>query len=774
MTDSDNDPLSTGAGLGILGQLTAADEHSLIGRELDGYRITEFIAEGGMSRVYRAERSDGSFERDVAIKVSAVSGFSPAMRERFMQEQSVLAGLNHAHISQLYDARVTDEGWPYIVMELVDGRPVTDFSEERSLSLDERLRLLIDVVDAVAYAHANLVVHRDIKPSNVLVTGDGRVKLLDFGIAKLLEGESAELTRAGAMTPRYASPEQLLGKPVSIASDIYQLGMLMAEVLTGRLPNADEALADAIRRSAEGRALSLADEVRRTLPGELVLIVEQCLRVDPGERYRDANALRDDLQAYLSGYPVSAVGQRTGYRIRKFVRRNTPAVVVSAIAIVAIVTGSIAYTVSVNEARRIAEAERDEADRQAEIARESLDFLTTVLNSADPNVAQRGSMTIREVLDKGVERIATELDDQPEIQSRLYLDLSGTYQNLGDRETQQRLIDLAEAPTLAAYGEASEQYLRLKLARGAKYYASGDYAHGKAYFEELIEEASTVLGADHRLTMHCRAQLGSNLWGLGDMQGFAETSAENLRHADESLGSGDPFTLNAAHNLAIATVNQGKLDEAVALASKYANIAEEAIGPGHTTTLSLLSILASAHGYNGDLDEELQLRRTIIDREILARGEQHPQVASAKVNLAYVYNDLGEFGEVERLFSDAVDIWTASHGADNPVTLRGRRNLAVFQARHGLDPDAVRDLEEVIALQIEKLGMEHPNTIESRLHRAEMMLRADSPDADAEIAAMSELGDRILGESSPIMQRFRQAIAEIREERDSADAAGPD
>ena len=159
MAGSEKDPFSTGAGLGVLSEISAGDQEALIGRELDGYRITGFIAEGGMSRVYRASRIDGSFERDVAIKLSAVSGFSSAMRERFMQEQSVLAGLNHPHISQLYDARVTDEGWPYIVMELVDGSPISLYCGEQSLSMNDTIRLMIDVVDAVAFAHSNLVVH---------------------------------------------------------------------------------------------------------------------------------------------------------------------------------------------------------------------------------------------------------------------------------------------------------------------------------------------------------------------------------------------------------------------------------------------------------------------------------------------------------------------------------------------------------------------------------------------------------------------------------------
>jgi len=762
MAGREDDPFPTGGGFEVLAGLSASEREGLIGRNLDGYRIGGLIAEGGMSTVYRAMRVDGSFERDVAIKVSPISGFSAAMRERFMREQGVLAGLNHPHISQLYDARLTEEGWPYIVMELIDGAPITEYCNAQSLSITERIRLLIDVIAAVSFAHANLVVHRDIKPSNVLVDANGSVKLLDFGIAKLLEDESRELTRATAMTPRYASPEQLLQKPVSIASDIYQLGLLMLEVLTGSVPTEHESLTEAIQRSADGRPLVLPATLRQAIPYEVTLVIEQCLRVEPGERYRDANALRDDVSDYLSGYPVSAAGQGSGYRIRKFVKRNSVAVLASTAAVLVLIAGGIAYTVSVNEARSIAEAERDEAERQAEIARKSLDFLTTVLNSADPNVAQAGSMTFREVLDAGVERIGIDLADQPEIQSRLYLDLSQTYQNIGDQEVQQQLIDLAEGPTREAFGENSEEFLGLRLARGTKFYRSGEYEEGKAYYEALLSDATRILGPGQTITLRARSALSNNLWGLGDMQGFTEISVENLRYADDALGSGDEFTLNAAHNLSIAWVNQGNYEEVIKLASKYAAIAEESLGPGHSTTLALLSILASAHGYTGDLEQELELRKLIIDRGMVARGKDHPDVGSAKVNLAYVYNDLEQYVEVERLFSEAVDIWTTSLGPENPTTLRGRRNLAVFQAQQGLNPDALRNLEQVIEIQSTNLGPEHPNTIESRLYRAELLLRRGAADVDSEIAAVSAVGDRILGENSPIMQRFREAIAALR------------
>lgn len=436
MAGSGKDPFSTGAGLGVLAELSAGDEAALVGRELDGYRITEFLAEGGMSRVYRASRIDGSFERDVAIKLSASSGFSAAMRERFMQEQNVLAGLNHAHIAQLYDARLTAEGWPYIVMELVDGSPVTRYCDEQALNVRQRVGLLINVVDAVAFAHANLVVHRDIKPSNVLVTKDGRVKLLDFGIAKLLEGKPDDLTRAGAMTPQYASPEQLLGKPISIASDVYQLGLLMAEVLGGSLPTEGETLTEAIQRSANGRPLTLPGAMRHSLPNDIALIIEQCLRIEPGDRYRDANSLRRDLEAYLSGYPVSAAGQRTGYRLAKFVQRNRGGVLSAILTILALVTATLVTGLKMIEA----EQQRDIAVYQQQRVQASNEFYSLLMEEIGD-----GAFTSVELVDRGRKLLESQFDSNQPYIAAVLSEVARRYGSLGERQREAELLAQAES-----------------------------------------------------------------------------------------------------------------------------------------------------------------------------------------------------------------------------------------------------------------------------------------------------------------------------------------
>ncbi|MEM1435341.1 MAG: protein kinase, partial [Pseudomonadota bacterium] len=320
----EEDRFPTGGALDLYASATDGGDgadHPLIGRRLGEYEVTGLIARGGMGVVFSAERADGTFERDVAIKISSGDVMGHDLRDRFLREQAILASLNHPNICQLFDAGVTDEGWPYFVMEKVVGDSVADYCRERQLSPDAICALMIQIVDATAFAHARLVVHRDLKPSNVMVTADGTPKLLDFGIAKLLEVD-AEQSTIRPMTPRYASPEQLLGREVTIASDLFQLGALLAELLTGRPLHVDETLETAVERAAQGRSVAVPAPPDGPLPRELRKIVEHCLRPDPENRYANATALQEDLTRYLQGRPVQAVGLTPLYRLRKFLKRN--------------------------------------------------------------------------------------------------------------------------------------------------------------------------------------------------------------------------------------------------------------------------------------------------------------------------------------------------------------------------------------------------------------------------------------------------------------------
>jgi len=397
---------------------------SLVGQNIGAYTLISPIGEGGMGSVWLAERSDGRFERRVAVKFLRLSVAAHGGAERFKREGMILGQLAQAHIAELIDAGVSPNGEPYLVLEHVEGEHIDEYCDQRRLSLDARIRLFLDVAGAVAQAHGNLIVHRDLKPSNVLVRNDGEVKLLDFGIAKLL-AEDATSTGAsvltqqggGALTPQFAAPEQITGGVISTAIDVYALGVLLYLLLTGKHPtgsghNSTAELVKAIVETeaprasecvmaAEGSAIAeqrgtTAEKLRQDLRGDLDTILRKTLKKNPAERYTSVTALADDLRRYLKQEPISARPDSFSYRTAKFLRRNRLAVGLTAVALLAMVvgiTGIVMQARSVRQQRDIAIRERDRANRITE-------FMIKMFNVSDPSEARGNTVTVREILDK--------------------------------------------------------------------------------------------------------------------------------------------------------------------------------------------------------------------------------------------------------------------------------------------------------------------------------------------------------------------------------------
>ncbi len=382
---------------------------TLSGLSLGPYTLVSPIGHGGMGSVWLAERSDGRFTGRAAVKLLNAALLGRSAEQRFRREGTILARLTHPHIGRLIDAGLSATGQPYLVLEHVDGRPIDRYCDEQRLSVDARIRLFLDVQAAVAHAHANLIVHRDLKPSNVLVTPNGTVKLLDFGIAKLLNADRADsagtkLTHEGdvAMTPRYAAPEQLVGGAITTATDVYGLGVVLFELLTGRHPAGMETgtsaefvraitdreplrLSSAVRPrandddvTARAAARGLApDRLRRVLQGDLDTILAKALKRNPAERYASVAAFADDLHRYLEHLPIAARGDAFGYRAAKFVRRHYR-VLGGATAVVALVGALVVfYTVRVS-------TERDRARQEAARSQKVSDLLIGLVTSADP------------------------------------------------------------------------------------------------------------------------------------------------------------------------------------------------------------------------------------------------------------------------------------------------------------------------------------------------------------------------------------------------------
>ncbi len=430
---------------------------------IGAYRLERLLGRGGMGEVWLAERDDGTVKRKVALKLPHVS-WSPAFTERFARERDILASLEHPHIARLYDAGVDRHGRPFMALEYVEGKPIDAFCREGALATDARLRLILQVADAVAFAHSRLVLHRDLKPGNMLVTPDGSVHLLDFGIAKMMEGDAAHetaLTRVGgrALTLDYASPEQIRGEPLATASDVYSLGVVAFEVLADARPyrlkrGSAAELEEAIASGDAPLASEAAQDpvAKKRLRGDLDAILQQALRKEPTARYPGVGAFAEDLERHLRGEPVLARPDGAGYRLHKFVLRNRLAAGASAAVLVAVVSGAgvAVWQASVARAQTAqAQAQAALAKKEAQRAQAVQGFMVDLFRSnthqqADPLKAQQ--TTARELLDVGAARVSDALRDAPESEIQVLNTLSDMYVQLGLRDKaialQRRSVDV--------------------------------------------------------------------------------------------------------------------------------------------------------------------------------------------------------------------------------------------------------------------------------------------------------------------------------------------
>ena len=450
--------------------------------ELGAYTIERSLGRGGMGSVWLARRTDGRFQGVAAVKLLNLSLLGPGGRARFEREGSVLARLAHPNIGRLLDAGVTPAGQPYLVLEHIDGEPIDEFVAERSLSIEERLRLFLQVLAAVGHAHANLIVHRDLKPSNILVTEDGTVKLLDFGIAKLLTGDSERRLDAltvdsgRVLTPEHAAPEQVNGGAITTATDVYLLGVLLYLLVSGRHPTAQGCTspADAVRALFEV-------EPERLKLGDLDTIVRKALRKEPEERYQTVAELADDVTRYLQYEPVSARGATVAYRMGKFVRRHRAGVAAAMLTVAALVAAMI---FSVHQ-MRVARLERDAALFAEKRTNAQVEFQALLMSQVGD-----GPITMREILERSSSALERQYNADPRVLASLLAQLSQRYAELGDSRIRGSLLVRAESLALAS--DDRDELTRVRCYTADNLRTEGRY--GEA--ERAIQRADSMIGAD--------------------------------------------------------------------------------------------------------------------------------------------------------------------------------------------------------------------------------------------------------------------------------------
>ncbi len=690
----------------------------LAGQHVGPYRLVEKIGVGGMSVVYRAERARGDYEQTVAVKLLQRRLQAEAVEERFRAERQVLASLDHPNIAQLVDGGVAEGGRPYLVMEHVDGVPLTTYAEERDLGLEVRLDLLAQVFGAVQAAHRQLVVHRDLKPSNVLVTetgaGDLQVKLLDFGIAKLL-GEALPVirpeTRTGRhlMTPAYAAPEQVTGEEITTATDVYQLGVLAYELLAGTRPFdvADESLMEIERslledepRKPSGEAERFADRLR----GDLDRIVLKALRKEPGRRYRSVEALAADLERYRKGEPVEARPATLGYRAKKFVARHRPAV--TAGILIVLLGMAYAGTVTV-QANRLAE-QRDRAQREAQTAEEVSEMLVGLFEASSP-YEQPDTLTARMLLRRGEDRIS-QLEDQPAAQAQLLGAMGRAHQELGDYERADSLLGQARGlrsrlydPPHPELATSLDDYAEVQRIRGQ--YARADSLHTKA-----LAMRREVHNPPHSKIAESLHNLASVKRDKGELPLADSLHREGLAMRRNVYEEGHLKISSSLTELGFVLRKQGKYEEADSLYRKSLAIKREQLEPRHPQTASTLMNLGVALRKQGAYAaaDSVYREALTIQREHLE--PRHPSIATTLNNLGVVWRKQGRYAAADSIYRKALAIRRKKLGPKHPETSIVLNNIGAvlyYQDRYAAADSVYR---EVLSIRREQLGPQHPKT----------------------------------------------------------------
>jgi serine/threonine-protein kinase len=756
---------------------------SAAGSQIDigPYRTLAAIGHGGMGAVYRAERVDGEFDQEVALKLLHRDMDTPELRARFLHERQLLAGLSHPNIARLLDGGVTEEGRPYFVMELVEGRPITRFCAENELSTEEVLRLYLHVVAAVAYLHRNLVVHRDLKPSNIFVDGDGEVKLLDFGIAKLLGDESGSelLTRTGQqlMTPEYAAPEQLLGQPVTPATDVYALGVLLYELLTGvrphegrpsptrELPPTPSSVLRTRGRAREYRraqAVEGTEAPERHVHRDLDAICLMALRPDAEARHPSAEQLGRDIENYLEGRPVEARQGSASYRAGLFVRRHRVGVAVAAALVALMVLGlvrEIGLRGEAEQARAVAEVEAAKAVAVSE-------FLGELLSSVDPAKAQGEEVMVADVLEQASERIAEsdELGQQSEVEAAVRQTIGNTYVALGRYEDAREHLE--RSAELLGWPEShAPEALSAAAELGVLYQRLGMYRESEELHNTVLDLRIEILGEEHPDSLSSLNHLADLLFATGRIEEVEPLDLKTLEIRRRVLGEDHPDTLRSLNALAATYFNQGRYAEAVPYFEEGLAIRRRTLGNNHPDTLLLANNLGATYLELGRYAEGEVLFQEVLETHIRVLGEEHGQTAMSFHNLGVTLAQLGRYDEAEEQLRKAIELRKTRAGEGRSALFSMSYLADVLRAQGRFDEAEALYLQTWEA-QKTKCGSEDGETLKTASGLAELRsLEGDYAAAEALLGEILETQIRVRGEGHPDTLQSFTTLAHIRNEQ---------
>ena len=806
--------------------------------QIPNYRILDRIGTGGMGEVWSAEQ-ERPIRRKVALKVIKLGMDSLQVVARFEYERRALALMSHPNIAAVYEAGTTPDGRPYLAMEYVPGESVTTYCRRHRLAIRERLELFLKICDGVQHAHQKGIIHRDLKPSNVLVTiqeQEAVPKIVDFGLAKATAQHLTEETMHTAIgvligTIEYMSPEQLdpTGLDVDTRSDIYSLGVILYKLLVGSVPfEKGELLGsgfDALRRviceEEPSRPSTRLSHVHETAPeiaiersqqhatlvkrirGDLDWITLKALEKDRTRRYRTVNALAMDIRRHLANEPVVARPPSTVYKVQKFVRRHRAGVAAALVVALALVGGAIGTTAGLLRALR---AER-RATLEAETARQVSDFLVELFRFADPDETQGESITAREILDEGSQRISRELRQQPTTQARLMNTMGTVYRHLGLYEESQTLLeealalrrsqlgddtvevaeslaDLAELDLLEGrFSRAQAQAERAlairesALARDSPEVADSlvllgwilanqsKHVDAIAHFERALRIRESVLGADSTGVAESQHGLGFSYWQLGEYDPAEQALRRALETYERVLGRADSRAGRALNDLAAFYQGQGRHREALPLLQRALAIKERVVGPGHPDVALSLNNLAIAYAFDDRPTEAEALFQRALGILESAHGADHHLTALGLANLAWINYRQGELDEAEALYERAFSTYRRTIGLNDRNVGILLQDWSQLHADRGQLAEAGRLLEQAAEIWEAAVGPDHPRLAECLDLLADLYAQQGKlSEAEPLYRRVLSIREARLGADHPATVQTRRALSGLRQD----------
>jgi eukaryotic-like serine/threonine-protein kinase len=737
-------------------ELTADAE--LPGRLIGPWRIIRAIGDGGMGKVYLAQRADAAYEQKVAIKLMRADfGGDHDMLLRFRVERQILAKLNHPNIARLLDGGVSAEGLPYLVMEYVEGIAIDAYCRQEKLGIEARLRLFRTLCEGVEYAHHNLVIHRDIKPANILVTPDGVPKLLDFGIARLLDPEFSGIARTRPsqrlMTPEYASPEQVRGDPVTTSADVYSMGVLLYELLAARRPfrfrtDSPLEIARAIcEQTPELPSAASSGPDAKRIRGDLDRIVMMAMRKEPERRYASVGQFAGDIKAYLEGYPLLARTDSWGYRSTTFVRRHKAGVTGAALLVLALAGFGVGMGILAKQ-----------ADRQRQTAEREKQFMADMFRSAAPEVARGETITARTLLDRGAQRIDQELAAEPQIHASLLETIAEAYRELGLYDQSESLARRSLDLDRKAFGVSSPETFKSMELLAELDRDKGRYADAEPLLTKVLESKRASFGPASPEAAHVMGELGECLyWESKDDEAISllrQTLAIDKKN-------GPDYGAGTRNYLALTLERKGDFDEARRLLEEAVEISGRTGGTNSPEYAICLHNLGSALIDRGDLfGAEKKLREALAVRRVIF-APAHPDVALSLNNLGYVLLGQGNWQAAEPILKESLDATLLRLGNENPRLAGAMTNWARFLQAKGDYAQAEEYYNRVLAI-LNKAGAASTWPAAGVVSNLGLLYfdRGEYAAAEREARKAMDLRRQLGGESTPVFASSLMEVAE--------------